>query len=365
MMRRVTSGPIRTFSIRFDDAAYDEGDYAKAVAERLETDHQELVVKPDAVSVLPRLVSHYGEPFGDSSALPSFYVCEMARGGVTVALNGDGGDETFIGYDRYRGAAVAGAMDRLPIAVRRVIAATARSMPHPRARTAASRIRRFAEALALNPRRRYARWLTIFPEETRRELYTGAFLSRTEGTDPMSVLNEAYGRSDAPTFVEATVHADVQLYLPDDLLVKMDIASMAHSLELRSPLLDHVLMEYTATLPLDLKLRGSQSKYVLREAMRPFLPDAVLARRKMGFGVPLDRWFRQDLREMAYDVLLDRQAQSRGYFRPEAVRRLLAEHVAGRSQHHFRLWNLLMLELWHRSFIDAPVAHAPLSAAVG
>jgi asparagine synthase (glutamine-hydrolysing) len=172
------------------------------------------------------------------------------------------------------------------------------------------------------------------------------------------LLHAACDRSDAPTFAEAAAHADVQLYLPDDLLVKMDIASMAHSLEVRSPLLDHQVVEFAARLPLNLKLRGVAHKFLLRRIMKGVLPDEVLRRGKMGFGVPIDHWFRNELREMAYDVLLDSRALGRGYFRADAVRQCLDEHLSRRADHQHRLWGLLMLELWHRAFVDARCASA-------
>jgi asparagine synthase (glutamine-hydrolysing) len=359
LMRRFTSGPVRTFSIGFDNPQYDELAYARQVARRFETDHHELVVKPDAVAVLPRLVWHYNEPFADSSALPSFSLCEMARGFVTVALNGDGGDEAFIGYDRYVGAVLAGWYDRIPASIRRAVLRCVGVVPRGVPKSPAYRLRRFAEALALDPRRRYGRWLTFFENSRKADLYTADFAARVGAVDSLALLEAAYEASDAPGFLEATVHADVQLYLPDDLLVKMDIASMAHSLEVRSPFLDHRVVEFAASLPPSLKLRRVTQKYLLKKAMNGILPDPVVRRKKMGFGVPIDQWFRHELRDMVYDLLLDGPARQRGYFRPDAVRRYLEEHVRGQASHHFRLWNLLMLELWHRTFIDQPCPAEP------
>jgi asparagine synthase (glutamine-hydrolysing) len=218
------------------------------------------------------------------------------------------------------------------------------------------RLRRFAEALALPPRRRYGRWITVFRPRDTAALYAAEFARRVGQRDPLDRLEAAYQASDAPSLVEAVMHADVQLYLPDDLLVKMDIASMANSLEVRSPLLDHRLVEFAASLPRSLKLRRLTQKYLLKRVMAGTLPDRVLRRRKMGFGVPIDHWFRHELREMAYDVLLDARARARGYFQPEAVRRYLDEHAQGRASHHARLWSLLFLELWHRTYIDSPPA---------
>ena len=365
LIRRVTSGPIRTFSIGFDRPDYDETRYAREVAQHLGTEHHELVVKPDAVSGVPRLVWHYNEPFADSSALPSLALCEMARGFVTVALNGDGGDEAFLGYDRYLATAVLDRLDWVPRPVRALAGAAGHALPPGMAKSLTYRMRRFTDVLTLEPRDRYATWMTYFGSRDKSELYTPALWGELGATDSLALLDAAYEASDAPTFVERTAHTDVQLYLPDDLLVKMDIASMANSLEVRSPLLDHEVVEFAASLPLHLKLRGFTQKYLLRRAMRGLLPEAVLRRPKMGFGVPIDHWFRHELREMAYDVLLDARARQRGYFRPEIVRRYLDEHVEGRAHHHPRLWSLLMLEQWHRVFIDTRPASSAAPAACG
>jgi len=359
LMRRVASGPVRTFSIGFDRPEYDELAYARQVAQRFETQHHDLVVKPDAVAMLPQLVWHYNEPFADSSAVPSFALCEMARGFVTVALNGDGGDEAFLGYDRYLGTVLAGCQDRIPAPIRRAAVGATRLLPRGAPKSFAYRVRRFVESLGLEPVRRYARWISYFANEEKNDLYTAELAATLGRRDSLALLDAAYAASDAPTFLERTAHADVQLYLPDDLLVKMDIASMAHSLEVRSPFLDHRVMEFAASLPPRLKLRGLTCKYLLRRLVKGVLPEPILRRKKMGFGVPIDHWFRHELREMAYGVLLDGRARGRGYFRPEAVRRYLDDHVAGRAHHHFRLWSLLMLELWHRAFIDSrPAAPA-------
>src|SRR5262245_4128892 len=186
------------------------------------------------------------------------------------------------------------------------------------------------------------------------EIYTLDFARQVGTGASLALLDAAYAVSDGASFLERTVHTDVQMYLPDDLLVKMDIASMANSLEVRSPFLDHEVVEFAATLPVALKLRRLTDKYLVRRVMRARLPEAVLRRKKMGFAVPIDHWFRHELREMAYDTLLDARARARGYFRPEVVQRYLDEHVQGQGHHHSRLWTLLMLELWHRMFLDGP-----------
>ena len=358
-MRRLTSGRIQTFSVGFERLEYDERAYARQVAERFATDHHELVVKPDAASLLSRLVWHYNEPFADPSALPSFSLCESAREFVTVALNGDGGDEAFLGYDRYLAAHLAGWYDRIPSPLRRGLARGVGALPQGAPKSLVYRLRRFTEALALPPQRRYAQWMTYFANSQKDSLYTPEFAAQVGPMDSLSLLEAAYKASDAPNFLEASAHADVQLYLPDDLLVKMDIASMAHSLEVRAPFLDHKVVEFAASLPPTLKLRKLTRKYLLKKIMNGVLPEGIIRRKKMGFAVPIHHWFRDELWEMACDLLMDQRARQRGYFRPEVVRRYLDEHRTGKAYHHFRLWNLLMLELWHRMFIDQSCPIAP------
>jgi asparagine synthase (glutamine-hydrolysing) len=354
MMSRHSSRPIRTFSIGFDDRAYSELPYARQVADLFGSEHHEFVVTASAASVLPKMVWHYNEPFADSSALPSFYLCEMTRTAVTVALNGDGGDETFLGYDRYRAAMLAQKWNALPRAARATLAEWARRVKAGPQKSSGERLRRFAAVLDQAPGRQYGAWMTLFDQQGKDALYSDEFRSAVAGADPLKAVDCAFSCTDAPTVAERAAYADSRTYLPDDLLVKMDIASMAHSLEVRSPLLDHVVVEFAASLPLELKLRGSIQKYLLRQIMRPVLPESVTRRRKMGFAVPLDRWFKGELHAMALDVLLDATARNRGYFRPEAVNRLLNEHERGIGRHHAKLWALLALELWHRMFLDQP-----------
>jgi asparagine synthase (glutamine-hydrolysing) len=351
-MRKLTSGPLKTFSIGFEHPEYDELTYARQVAKHLETDHHELIVRPQAIEMVPRLAWHYNEPFADSSAVPSFAVSELARQSVTVALNGDGGDETWLGYDRYAAAAAVDRYDWIPRSARRAVAAAAARLPVGQPKSTVYRVRRLGMGVARTPLEQYASWITVFDDPAKRALFTPDFSAQLAGRRSFHIFQKALAASDAPTFVEAIAHADVQTYLPDDLLVKMDIASMAHSLEVRSPLLDHHMVEFSARLPVRMKLRGYTQKYLLRRLMKDALPAPILTRPKMGFGVPIDRWFKADLKEMAYDLLLDTRATSRGYFRPDAVRAYLDAHVAGRAHHHTQLWALLMLEVWHRLFID-------------
>jgi asparagine synthase (glutamine-hydrolysing) len=354
LMSRAGAGPVKTFSIGFEEPEYDELKYARQVAERFGTEHHELVVRPDAAAILPKLAWHFDEPFADSSAVPTYYVAQMTRQYVTVALNGDAGDESFGGYDRYVANLLAASFDRWPGAglLRRAIRGGLHLLPQIGTRTSLLyRGRRFLDGLTETPERRYARWFCHFHGDRKAELCTPEFLA-AGGEDALEVLLAAYRESDAPDFGDATLGVDAGLYLPDDLLVKVDIASMAHSLEARSPFLDHEFMEFAATIPFELKVRGRVKKYILKRALAGLLPERILHRPKMGFGVPIDHWLRHELREVAYETLLGSRAINRGYFQVRTVRRMLDEHMQGKAGWHYLLWNLLMLELWHRTYID-------------
>ncbi len=353
MMAQTTGSRIKTFSIGFDDAAYDETRYARDVAARFGTEHHETIIRPDALAVLPALVQHYDEPFADSSAIPTLYLSEMTRRYVTVALNGDAGDESFAGYERYAAFQLASTTDRLPASARRMLARLGARLPAAPSGSVVSRARRFLSMCAESPARRYARWSFHFDHDEKHALCTPEFIARAGGTDSGARYEALFAELTGASSVDILLHADVETYLPDDLLVKVDIATMAYGLESRSPLLDHVVMERAATLPADYKLRRLEKKYVLKRAARGLLPDAVIDRPKMGFGVPLAQWLRGPLREVVHDVLLGPRMRQRGYFRMDAVERLVADHQTSRRNAQYQVWNLLILELWHRAYIDA------------
>jgi asparagine synthase (glutamine-hydrolysing) len=365
LMAEIGVGPVRTFSIGFEEPEYDELPYARLVARRYGTEHREFVVRPDAVDVLPRLVWHYNEPYADSSAVATFYLAELTRRHVTVALNGDGGDENLAGYTRYLASRLAERYASLVRPVHRPLAALLGAVPGA-SRGLVTRARRFVEALGETPARRYARWVSHFDPALKRALATEEFRRAAGDRDSVEHLAAAFGAAQGSDLVDATLAVDVETYLPDDLLVKVDISTMAHGLEGRSPFLDHELMEFCASLPSDLKLRGLTTKYLLKRAVRDLLPAAVVDRPKQGFGVPIDRWLRGELRGLVHDVLLDTRTLQRGYFHEPVVRRLLGEHQRGVHGWHYQLWNLLVLELWHRTFVDGrPAPGPPLSEPAG
>jgi len=353
---------VKTFSIGFADAQFDETHFARQVSQKFGSEHHEMRVEASAAELLPKLIWHYDEPMADSSALPTWHLAQLARRDVTVALTGDGGDELFAGYDRYRAVWISAQLDRLPRPMRRLLASQfwQRLLGGGRQRSIVRRVRRLSAVLNSPMQRRYLDWIGVFNEAGRAALYTDDFLSRLTDVDPAEFLARAWRRSDRRDPVTAASLADLTTYLPCDLLVKVDIASMAHGLECRQPFLDHRLVEWAASLPVRYKQRLGRGKRILREAFRDLLPADVLRRPKMGFGVPMDSWLRGDLRELVRQVLLDPMALGRGYFRPEAIQRLLDEHQSGRISHGHRIWALLVLELWHREWVDG--AAFPLTA---
>ena len=328
LMAQASAEPVRTFTIGFPDERYDERRYARIVAERFGTRHEELVVEPDPQELLPRLAATFDEPLGDEAVLPTYLVSELARRHVTVALCGDGGDEAFAGYERY----VAHRLASLP-APPGAAALLRRLSNEPR--SALTRAARLLEAAAAPRAERYARLVEVFPEGLRHEL-----LGRAR---PAS---ELLGPARDLTGLQLI---DAETYLPGDLLLKSDLASMAHSLELRSPLLDRRVLELGVSLPDSLKTRRLTGKVALRRAFADLIPPEIAARGKTGFGVPISRWFREELRDLAGDLLLG----GRGRIRREAAERLLREHWSGERDHGHRLWCLVMLELWERTWIDA------------
>ena len=338
LMAEASSEPVRTFTVGFADERYDERAYARSVAEQYATVHEELSIEADVASTLPRFAAAFDEPLGDEAALPTFLIAEQARRHVTVALAGDGGDEAFAGYERY---VAHGLAQRVPGVAARIGAAALWRLPAARRepRSPLFRAARFLDVAGSPPRDRYGRLMEVFPLELRRRLWADANLPRPVHLEPT--------RPD----IAGLQLLDLQTYLPGDLLLKADIASMAHSLELRSPLLDHEVVELGLALPDRLKARGRAGKIALRRAFAAELPPKVAERGKTGFGVPLGRWFRDDLRELAHDVLTN----DRGWFRPGTVARLLDDHESGRRDHGHRLWCLLMLELWVREHVEAPV----------
>ncbi len=358
LMAGLSDRPVKTFSIGFEEAAYNELGHARRIAEKWGAHHHEFIVKPDALSILPKLVRHYGEPYADSSAIPTFYVSQMTRSSVTVALNGDGGDESFAGYDRYLGNRIAERLHSIPgvMAPARALSRVLPDSIDPRNRL--RQAKRFLSVAASPMSRRYGRWVSYFSEETKQYLYSRDFVSRLNGGSRAGWIESLFSQSPGLDPVDAAMSVDVRSYLPFDLLVKVDITSMANSLEARSPFLDHEVMELAARLPAKMKLHGCDSKFILKRAFSDMLPPENVNRRKMGFGVPVGEWFRGPLRPLLEDALLTKAAVSRGYFQAPFLERLVRDHIDRRADHGFPLWSLLMLELWHREFLGSRASTA-------
>jgi asparagine synthase (glutamine-hydrolysing) len=346
LMAQASARPVKTFSIGFDDPAFDELEHARTVARHFGTDHHEFVVKPDGLSILGDLISHFDEPFADSSAIPTWYVSEIARRHVTVVLSGDGGDELFGGYDRYLPHPRVAAFDRAPLPGLRAAAALAWPLlPH------GARGKNFLRHVAKDAAGRYLDSITFFQPDERAALYAdGARAALASSAEAR--LWPHFERFRALSHDSGMMRFDFETYLPEDVLTKVDRMSMAHSIESRVPLLDNTVIDYAATLPARFKIRAGRRKHVLKEALRPLLPAGILDRKKQGFGIPLGTWFRGGLTDLFSDVLESPRARQRGYFEPAFVSRLVKEHLSGQRDHTLRLWQLTVFELWHREYLD-------------
>jgi asparagine synthase (glutamine-hydrolysing) len=354
IMAKLSEKTVKTFSIGFDEKEFDELSYARLVSTHFATEHHEFLVKPNAIEILPKLIWHYNEPFADSSAIPTYYVANMTKDYVKVVLTGDAGDENFAGYQRYLFSQWAPFLTKLPEGVMR------KTLPRflrlfSSFHIKESKINRLAdllEMLSVDRVRNYAEQIKIFNAKEREDIYTKDFFKSVEKLDPLDFLMNKFIDSETEDFLERLLYVDINSYLPEDLLVKMDIATMANSLEARVPFLDHKFLEFVATIPSRLKLKGFKTKFILRAAFRDFLPEVIFKRRKMGFVIPVSRWFRNELKDYVYDILLDPRTLNRGYFRREGVQRLLKDHLESRYDHSAKIWALLFLEMWFRVFID-------------
>jgi len=357
MMARASSRPFKTFSIGFDEPEFDELEHARTVARHFGTEHHEFVVRPDGLAILDDLVTHFDEPFADSSAIPTWYVSQIARRHVTVVLSGDGGDELFGGYDRYLPHPRVAAFDRLAVpGLRRTAALVWPHLPH------GARGKNFLRHVARDAGGRYLDSITFFQTYERRALFTPEVRSALS-SDAEATLARHFDRFGALPHESRMMRFDFETYLPEDVLVKVDRMSMAHSIESRVPLLDNRVIDFAASLPSRFKIREGRRKHILKETLRPLLPSGILARRKQGFGIPLGTWFRGGVTNLFSEVLESPRARQRGYFEPSFVSRLLREHLAGQRDHTLRLWQLLVFELWHREYLDAPAAGSPAAHA--
>jgi asparagine synthase (glutamine-hydrolysing) len=356
LMREVSAQTIQTFSIGFSEQSYNELAYARVIAKAFATDHHELVVRPQVIDLLPELIRYFDEPFADSTAIPVYCVAKLAREHVKVALSGEGGDEVFAGYETYAAYKFAALYQRLPrFLTSSVIPAMIRRLPVSHNRISFDyKAKRFVNGALLPPVEGHYWWKVIFTEEAKAALYADG---GNGSADPVRLYHQVYEQCAAADILTKILHIDLKIYLPDYILVKADRMSMATSLEARVPFLDHRVVEFAATLPPHLKLRGlTQKKYILRKAMARHLPEQILHGKKRGFNVPIPVWLRGELRDVVHDVLSPRRVKEMGLFNPETVSSLIADHEAMRVDCSRNIWSLLIFSLWYDEYIRRPPA---------
>ncbi|MDD5594875.1 MAG: asparagine synthase (glutamine-hydrolyzing) [Candidatus Omnitrophica bacterium] len=356
LMSKFSNRKIKTFSVGFEDEDYSELKYAKQIAEKFGTEHSEFIVKPDMADILPKLVWHYNEPFGDSSCMPTYYVAKIARQNVTVVLNGDGGDESFAGYERYTAVKFADFLKNFPNCLLETAYAGAGGISRllgKKETSTFSKIVTYFGILAKYERRYiYPRLISYFSPEEKEVLYTPEFKKRFNFGYAFDFLAKIMEQFKSVDIVDRAMGTDIASYLPEDLLVKMDIATMANSLEGRSPFLDHKVIEMAARIPAGLKLKGITTKYILKKSLEGILPKEILSRKKMGFGMPVGRWFKKDMKGFIESILLSEDFFKSGIFNKNFVSTLLDDHNSGRKNNTHKIWCLLNFELWRQMFIE-------------
>jgi asparagine synthase (glutamine-hydrolysing) len=361
LMAALVDQPVTTCSIGFQEEQFNEIDYAREIASKFKTSHHECIVRADAVGIVEKLAWYYDEPFADSSAVPTYYVSKAARESVTVALSGDGGDENFAGYRRYF-------FDRRENSIRTLLPAVVRqpifgilASVYPKADWAPRILRGKAtfQNLARAPIEAYFRSVSAVKTELKQTLFHGDLRKQLARYDSVDVLRYYYDKSDTTDPLSRIQYVDIKTYLTDDILVKVDRASMANSLEVRAPILDHKLMELAASMPSSIKLKGMNGKYIFKKALERVLPTSVLYRRKMGFGVPLAQWFRNDLKDLAYSIILGNVGDS--LLNQASITKVWQEHQSGFRDRSTELWTLLMFRLWEREFTRSKSSECRIS----
>ena len=370
MMAALSAGPVNTCSIGFDDPAFNEAAFAQTVADRYRTNHHVETVRSDDFDLIDTLARLYDEPYADSSAIPTYRVCQLARKHVTVALSGDGGDESFGGYRRYRLHLMEERMrSALPLAVRQpIFKLLGRAYPKADWAPRVFRAKTTFEGIARSSVEAYFHSVSILSDPMREQLFSARFKGELGGYTARQVFDEHAARAGTDDPLALIQYLDLKTYLVGDINTKVDRASMAHSLEVREPLMDHELVEWLATLPSSLKIRGQEGKYLLKKAMEPLLPADILYRPKMGFAVPLARWFRGPLKQRVRDAVLGPRLAETGWFNPAYLKHLVEAHQSGVRDYSSPLWTLLMFEAFLRNVLDAteaaPPSPAPATAPV-
>lgn len=356
LMAENSTKPVKTFSVGFKEEYFSELKYAKIVAKHFSTEHTELIVEPKMTEILPKLIWYYDQPFADTSMVPSYYVAQVTRKYVTVALNGDGGDENFCGYLRYPAIKLASLIP-FELFGEKFYKSVGNFIPLVETTSATNKLRyfrRFISALGEPTPVRNVLWHCFFTNELKNFIYSD-FMKQAIRKNAYDYLVNTYFQAKANDLIDKISYTDLTTYLPEDLLVKMDIASMANSLEARSPFLDHKLLEFTASIPSNWKLKGITTKYILKKTFKDFLPKEILQRGKQGFGLPIGKWLRDDLNEFVKSILFSENAEKREYFNQQNLKILVNRHLEGEEDHGYRLWALLVLELWHKIFVDKEI----------
>jgi len=355
LMAQVMDQPVKTFSIGFEDASYNELEYARIIAKKFKTDHHEFIIKPDAVDLTEKLIWFLDEPFGDFSIFPTYLVSKMAREYVTVALSGDGGDELFAGYDPYIADRMYTHYTKLPRVVReRVIPRMMEFVPpSSKKKGLINKMKRFVEGTRLPEDLHHTRWMIFMQDDEKNRLYTTDMKSGILEKDPYKFIrhyfaNSAYNKQDETS---RQMYVDIKTYLVDDILVKVDRMSMATSLEARVPFLDYRFVELAATIPSSLKLKANKTKYILKKSMEDLLPHEILYRSKQGFSIPIKNWLRKELRPMLTDVLSRDKVSREGFFNVDYIEKLKNEHLKGTKNHSHRLWALMMFGKWYEIYM--------------
>jgi asparagine synthase (glutamine-hydrolysing) len=349
LMQRHTTGPIHTYSVGFEDASFNELPYARMVSRQFHTAHREVTVTPQLVrDLLPEYLKYIDEPYADGSAIPTYYVCQLAKGEVVVLLSGEGGDEIFAGYETYAAHRASQWFRRVPRWVRNgLIAPVVHSLPVSHKKLSLEfKLKRFLGGQDLSPAQAHLWWRIVLTEAQKRSLYTPKVLERFAPEVSERHFVEAFGRSPAKDVLNRLMHIDSGVFLPDDLMIKNDRMSMAHSLEARVPFTDHELVEFMSTVPPGLKLRGLRKKHVMRRAMEGILPAEIIDKKKVGLEMPYSRWLKHELHDLLIRYCGPKRVAETGLFRPEAVAALIQEHVSERRDHGRALWGLLNFMMW-------------------
>lgn len=347
VMSQLMDQPVKTFSIGFEETEYNELSDARRVAQHFNTQHTEMIIKPNAIELLPKLVWAYDEPFADPSAVPTYYVSKLAREQVTVALSGDGGDELFGGYTRYIDDRKDAILSRMPYFFRKgVLSTLGTRIP------VSMRFKKYLYYIGKSDEQRYFQRSGLFPTFLKNQLYSCDMKLELQGVNSYDIVESYMRRHKNLSFLDRLLYMDLKTGLPYDMLTKVDIASMMNSLEVRVPFLDHELVEFVANCPLDMKIKRKTTKYILRKAVSKLLPHEVLCKRKQGFSIPLEHWFRNELKEYAFDILNGKKFREKGLLSIPFIQNILTEHQKGKGDYSLMIWGLINFELWYQTFMD-------------